>query len=110
MSEMKKGIAERLAETIMERYPRAEEYPYRPWSYPQGYLLIGMSKLWESTGDGRLYEYIREYCESRVSEDGEIKGFTGCSMDDMMAGAILVWMYEQTGEERYKKEIGRAHV
>lgn len=25
------------------------------------------------------------------------------SMDDMMAGAVLVWMYEQNGEERYAK-------
>ena len=98
---MKRELAKELAETIMKRFPRAEEYPYRPWSYPQGYLLIGMSKLWEKTGERELLEYIRAFCDSRVDSDGGIKGFTGCSMDDMMAGAILVRMYELTGEERY---------
>lgn len=106
---MRKEFAEHLVDTIMKRYPAAEEYPYRPWSYPQGYLLIGMSKLWEKTGDRRLYEYIEEYCKTRVDEDGKIKGFTGCSMDDMMAGAILVWMYEQTGEARYKAACRRIY-
>ena len=109
MSKMKKEFAGHLAGTIMKRYPAAEKYPYRPWSYPQGYLLIGMSKLWEDTGDRRLYEYIEEYCRTRVDEDGKIKGFTGCSMDDMMAGAILVWMYEQTGEARYKAACRRIY-
>ena len=89
---MKMEFAKRLAETIMKRYPRADEYPYRSWSYPQGYMLIGMSKLWENTQEKELFGYIKEFCESHVEEDGTIQGFSGCSMDDMMAGAVLVWI------------------
>ncbi len=36
-----------------------------------------------------------------MTREGVLRGFTGCSMDDMMTGAVLVWMYEQTGEARY---------
>lgn len=98
---MNQNLARQLADTVISRYPKAEAYPYRPWSYPQGYLLIGMAKLWRATGEPRYRDYICEFCSTRVDADGGIAGFTGCSMDDMMAGAILVWMYEETGEERY---------
>ncbi|NBI89398.1 hypothetical protein D3Z45_02060 [Lachnospiraceae bacterium] len=106
---MKMEFAKRLAGTIMKRYPRADEYPYRSWSYPQGYMLIGMSKLWENTQEKELFGYIKEFCESHVEEDGTIQGFSGCSMDDMMAGAVLVWMYEQTGEKRYASACRRIY-
>ncbi len=42
---MRTDTAVRLADTVMRRYPKADDYPYRSWSYPQGYLLIGMTKL-----------------------------------------------------------------
>jgi Predicted unsaturated glucuronyl hydrolase involved in regulation of bacterial surface properties, and related proteins len=102
-------LARQLAGTIMKRYPKADAYPYRSWSYPQGYMLIGMSKLWERSGEQKLFDYIREFCEVHTDKDGRVQGFTGCSMDDMMAGAVLVWMYEQTGEERYAAACRRIY-
>ena len=90
-----------LARDLMKRYPSAEDYPYKSWSYPQGYLLMGISHLYERTGEKVYFDYIYEYCDRHVSGTGEVKGFTGCSMDDMMTGAVLVWIYEQTGEERF---------
>lgn len=101
--------AVRLAETVMKRFPRADQYPFRSWCYPQGYLLIAFSRLWEATGDERYRAYIEEYCDAHVTPEGEILGFSGDSMDDMMAGAILVWMYEQTEEERYAKACRRIY-
>ncbi len=106
---MTTDYARRLADTVMKRHPRASQYPYRDWCYPQGYLLIGFSRLWEATKDTRYRDYIYEYCESHVTPQGEVLGFKGSSMDDMMAGSILVWMYEQTGEERYAKACRRIY-
>lgn len=103
------NYAGKLAETVMRRFPKADQYPYRSWCYPQGYLLIGFKRLWEATGDVRYRDYIYEYCSSHVTPQGEIIGFKGGSMDDMMAGSILVWMYEQTGEERYEKACRRIY-
>ena len=101
--------ARRLADTVMRRYPKAEQYSYRDWCYPQGYLLIGFSRLWKATGEERYRDYIYEYCDSHVNREGEITGFKGSSMDDMMAGSILVWMYEQTGEEKYARACRRIY-
>ena len=100
---MDTDYAKRLADTVMRRFPRAGLYPYKDWCYPQGYLLMGFAKLWEATKDAHYWDYIEEYCLSHVTAQGEITGFKGSSMDDMMAGSVLAWMYEQTGKERYGK-------
>jgi rhamnogalacturonyl hydrolase YesR len=91
-----------LANTIMSRYPHPDDYPYRSWCYPQGYMLQGMVKLWNSTGDWKYYDYIMKYVDKHVDEQDKIGRFRGNSMDDMMAGSIIVWAYQQTGLKKYK--------
>ena len=89
-----------FSQGLLQRFPDPDSYPYTPWSYPQGYLLMGFAKLYEATAEERFLAYIQRYCDQHVDAAGTIKGFTGCSMDDMMAGAILAWMYAKTGEEK----------
>lgn len=55
---MKTDFARGLAETVMKRHPKASDYPCRDWCYPQGYLLIGFSRLWEAVKDERYRDYI----------------------------------------------------
>ena len=92
----------RFAESLMRRYPRANLYPHGPWCYGQGFLLWGFIRLYEKTGREDFYEYIRAYGEEHVDENGRIARFRGNSLDDIMAGSVLVWLYVQTGEEKYK--------
>lgn len=92
-----------LANTLMERYPDPSDYPYRKWCYPQGYMLMGFDKLWQSTGDKKYYDYIMNFAEGMVDSTGVIKRFKGNSMDDMMAGAVIVWAYKQTKDEKFRK-------
>lgn len=94
--------AAQLAETIMKRHPEAKDYPYKPWSYPQAFMLWGMEALYRQTGDPVYEEYILAYCRHHVDEAGKVAAFTGDSMDDMMCGSILVWAWQHTGEARYE--------
>lgn len=96
------GLSEMLAQSIMNRYPNPDLYPYKSWSYPQGFMLWGMIKLWENTENKKYYDYVMEYCNFHVNESGEISGFAGDSLDDIMAGSLLVWAYSQTGKEKFK--------
>ncbi len=91
-----------LAKTIMIRYPNPDTYPYRSWCYPQGYMLMGMAKLFGTTHDSAYYNYIMKYVDRHVDSVGNIARFKGNSMDDMMTGAIIVWAYRQTGLEKYR--------
>ena len=95
-------IAITLAESIMTRFPDPDTIPYRPWCYVQGYVLTGFEKLWKLTGDPRYFAYIKKFVDQHVGADGSIRGFTGESLDDMMAGTMVVAMYVHTHEGKYR--------
>jgi len=90
-----------LADTILARYPDPDSMPYQPWSYSQGYILAGLEKLWQSTGNPTYFAYIHKFVDQHVNPDGSLLGFTGVSQDDMMAGTIVVAIYQHTGEKKY---------
>ncbi len=95
--------SERIAATVMTRYPSALNIPFKAWCYPQGYFLMGLEKLYRTTGKRCYYDYIMSWANSVVRPDGSLVYFTGRSMDDMMAGTVIVWAYEQTGDPRFRK-------
>lgn len=97
------NLSVELAKTIMQRYPDPNTYPYRSWCYPQGYLLMGMAKLFSSTNDSVYHRYIMKYADEHVDSLGNVSRFKGNSMDDMMAGTVIAWAYQQTGLEKYRK-------
>jgi len=92
-----------LAETIMKRYPDPVDFPYRPWCYSQGFMLWGMIRLWESTQDQVYLDYVLTLVNHFVSSDGSLSAFRGDSMDDMMAGSLLVWAWTHTRDDRFRK-------
>ena len=96
-----------LAETIQRRYPDPDQYPYCSWCYAQGFMLWGFIRLYERTQNQKYYDYVLQYCEEHVKEDGEVLGFTGISLDDIMAGSVLVWAYTQTKKEKYRLACDR---
>ena len=90
-----------LARTLMTRFPHADDYPHRSWSYPQGLLLWGMARLYERTGQAVYRDYIFDYVDHHVDAQGRVARFAGDSMDDVMTGSILVWAWRQTQDPRY---------
>lgn len=97
------SYAKLMANTIQNRYPEADAYPYRSWTYPQGFMLWGFIRLYEKTGEQKYFDYIRGYCDKHVTENGEIPAFTGESLDDIMAGSVLAWAYTKTKAEKYRR-------
>ena len=93
----------KMAETIMKRYPNPNDFPYRSWTYSQGFMLWGIEALYRYTGNKKYYDYIMSYAETHVSPDGKLLRFDGNSLDDMMSGAVIVWAYVQTGADKFKK-------
>ncbi|MGV8134942.1 MAG: glycoside hydrolase family 105 protein [Mangrovibacterium sp.] len=100
-------LSVRLAKTIMQRHPDPNTYPWRSWCYPQGFMLMGMAKLFSTTNDSVYYSYILKYADEHVDSLGNLNKFTGNSMDDMMAGSVVVWAYRQTGLEKYRRAAGQ---
>lgn len=85
--------ATKLAEYLMRKYPLADSYPYKSWSYPQGFYLWAIVRLFEKTGDKRYYDYVLAYGNTHVGDDGTISCFVGDCLDDIMPASILIWLY-----------------
>ena len=96
------SLSVQLAETLMKRYPHPDNYPFRSWCYPQGFLLQGFIRLYQDTGEACYRDYVLAFAQHHVSPQGALYRFQGNSMDDMMAGSILCWALQQTGEPRYR--------
>jgi len=97
-----KQLSVLLADTILARYPDPDSIPYRPWCYVQGYVLAGLEKLWQFTGNPAYFAYIHKFVDQHVTPNGSLQGFTGESLDDMMAGTMVVAVYQHTGAEKYR--------
>jgi len=98
----KDALSIRLAETLMKRYPHPDNYPYRSWCYPQGFMLTGFIRLYEDLQDPVYRDYALKFADFHVGPDGNLFRFKGGSMDDMMAGCIICWAYHETGLEKYR--------
>lgn len=92
-----------FAESLMKIYPEADSFPFKSWSYPQGFMLWGFIRLYELTGREDFRNYVLEYCESHVNEEGVIDLFAGQSLDSILPASVIIWAYSVTGEEKYKK-------
>jgi unsaturated rhamnogalacturonyl hydrolase len=99
-----------LADTILSRYPDPDHIPHKPWCYMQGYILAGLEKLWVYTGDQRYWDYILRFVDQHVTPDGQLHGFLGDSMDDMMAATMVVAAYERTGRDKYRLAADRVRA
>jgi len=96
-------LSSAMAQTLLKRYPNPDDIPWRPWCYVQGYALCGMIKLWRRTADDRYLCYARRFCDQHTTPKGELLGFKGDSLDDIMAGAVLAEMYHISGDGRYRR-------
>ena len=103
---MMTGYTFLMADTIMRRFPHADDFPYSSWCYSQGFMLWGFIRLFEKTGEEKYKKYVIDYCEKHVKENGDIPAFTGVSLDDIMTGSVLVWVWNNTKQEKYKIACG----
>jgi len=100
-----KTWAVRMAESIMARRPGK----YDKWDYVTGTVLKGFEEVWRITGDSRYYEYIKSTLDAVVREDGTIEGYDvkEYNIDEVQQGRMLLFLYKETGEEKYKKAAAR---
>jgi unsaturated rhamnogalacturonyl hydrolase len=96
--------ATKACEAIMAKY-EPEQLPPDRFHYHQGVFLSGMEKCWRQTGEQRLYDYMKAWVDSQILEDGSIRHFNDDELDDIQPGVLLFTLYEQTGDERYRKAL-----
>jgi unsaturated rhamnogalacturonyl hydrolase len=72
-----------------------------PWSYPEGLYLYGQYLVFKRTDDPRYLAYIKAWADRFVDANGVIHNSFN-SLDSMRSGTVLLLLYKETHDPRYK--------
>ncbi len=100
----------RFADSEMARFPEAWQLDHGSrlyFGYSQGVGCCAMLRMWEQTGDAKYYDYVARWGDTIVNPAGEIHLYNKAdyNLDFINSGKVLLKLYKQTGEEKYRKAI-----
>lgn len=106
------SVGIRFADSEMNRFPEAWQLDHGKrlyFGYAQGLGCLAMLKVWEQTGDQKYFDYVEEWADIIINEQGEIHLYKleTYNVDYINPGKILFSLYEKTGKEKYKLAIER---
>jgi unsaturated rhamnogalacturonyl hydrolase len=79
------------------------------WGYQRGLYLFAQYLVYKRTGDPRYLEYIKTWVDRFVDADGHIsQGFN--NLDSMRSGVLLLKLYRETQDPRYKSAADQIRV
>ena len=92
--------SQHLVDSTLTRFPDATKFG--SWAYPRGLYLMGQYLVYRRTGDKHYLQYIEDWVNTHVDEQGNINREIH-ALDDVLAANLLPVLYEETHQERYKK-------
>lgn len=99
----------RIFESTLNAYPDpATLSVFSPgeWNYEHGLFLNAGFELWKRTGKDAYLQYIKEWVDRFLAEDGRIKDteydMEKYRLDDILPGRLCIFLYKQTGDEKYR--------
>ncbi|WP_243473820.1 glycoside hydrolase family 88/105 protein [Winogradskyella sp. MH6] len=106
--------SERMALSEIKRFPDPTLLDFRDkpkWSYTNGLVLQAMSKVYEEINNQKLYDYIYDYANRMIEEDGAIKTYkmSNYNLDMIKSGDAIYYVYNKTKEPRFKNVMDTLH-
>ena len=100
--------SKRMATSLMTAHSDSFCYdPAKParWDYELGLYLKSLDQLWRQTGDPAYFPYIRRQMDFYIREDGSIRTYDieSYNIDHLTPGNIALLLFQQTGQEKYRK-------
>lgn len=92
-------------DTIMRKYAAPDLPPKGQFHYHQGVFLSGMHQIYQICGEEKYFQYIKDWVDSIVDENGAIDSYNPGMLDDLQAGNLLFPLLERTGDERYQMAL-----
>jgi len=93
-----------VVDSTMKRYPNPADLG--SWGYAKALFLFGEYLVWKRTGDPRYLEYVKGWVDTHVDAQGNLDHKTE-SLDSMMPGNLLLLLYQETKEEKYRVAAGQ---
>lgn len=100
----------RMAESFMTWHKDSiavKENKPASWDYEQGLMCKAIEKVWNRTGNGKYFEYVRRDMDRYVQKDGSIRTYKydDFNLDNIPTGRALLTLYQQTqpDKDKYRK-------
>lgn len=100
----------RMAESFMTWHKDSiavKENKPASWDYEQGLMYKAIEKVWNRTGNGKYFEYVRRDMDRYVQKDGSIRTYKydDFNLDNIPTGRALLTLYQQTqpDKDKYRK-------
>ncbi len=102
----------RFAESEMQRFPEAWQLDHGTrlyFGYSQGLGCLAMLKMWKQTNDTKYLDYVVNWADTLINDKGEIHKYKveTYNIDYINSGKVLFDVYEQTGDNKYKRAMDR---
>lgn len=94
-------------DTMIRKWQASELPPKGQFHYHQGVFLSGMYQIYQLCGEEAYLEYIKEWVDSIIDENGEIHTFNPGQLDDIQPGILLYPLIDRTGNVKYQKALDR---
>ena len=103
-----------MVESTMKRYPTAKDLG--SWGYAKSLYLYGQYLVYKRTGEPRYLKYIKDWIDDHVDENGvvtsanaqgEVREVKFDNLDSMLPGNLLLLLYQETKEPKYKLAADR---
>lgn len=103
----KDTYARRFADSEMRRFPEAWQLDHGKrlyFGYSQGLGCLAMLQLWKTTGDNRYFDYVKQWADTIINDNGDIHLYNvkSYNIDYINPGKVLFDVYKQTGDKKYK--------
>lgn len=80
----------------------------KDFCYEYGALLKGCMQMHQVTGDEKYLEFIMKYLQDVTTKDGKLIGLgtEELNIDSVSTMSVLFYIYDLTGDEKYRKAAG----
>jgi unsaturated rhamnogalacturonyl hydrolase len=100
-------LSTRMAESEMTRFPQLYQFDHGKrlyFGYTQGVGGVTFMKLWKATGDMRYFDYVYQWGDSIIADDGSIHLYkrSDYNLDFINAGKVLIYLSDATGDPRFR--------
>ena len=100
--EENKKVSIAFGDAIMERYADINDLTDKGWEYSNSIVLIAYEKLYNSTGDEKYLNYMKNHVDKYIAADGSLDyDRSAHNLDHIQPGLLALGLYEMTGEEKY---------
>lgn len=106
-----------IVESTMKRFPTPKDLGV--WNYPRGLYLYGQYLVYKRTQDVRYLKYIKDWVDYHVDQNGVIRNTNAQgvvtevkfdSLDNMLPGNLLLLLYQEMKDARYKLAADRIRL